>query len=88
MDLFDDLPEPTQTSGPVSAAVTAQPQSTKEEEEEEVEKRLKRKREDAECDKKGEEEVKKFCKEGFHLFHHNVCLLFLLQLKSIWKYDV
>lgn len=64
MDLFDDLPEPTQTSGPVSAVVTAQPQSTKEEEEEEVEKRLKRKREDAECDKKGEEEVKKFCKEG------------------------
>ncbi|XP_049921775.1 integrin-linked kinase-associated serine/threonine phosphatase 2C isoform X1 [Epinephelus moara] len=64
MDLFDDLPEPTQTSGPVSAAVTAQPQSTKEEEEE-VEKRLKRKREDAECDKKeGEEEVKKVCKEG------------------------
>ncbi|XP_033486620.1 integrin-linked kinase-associated serine/threonine phosphatase 2C isoform X2 [Epinephelus lanceolatus] len=61
MDLFDDLPEPTQTSGPVSAVVTAQPQSTKEEEEEEVEKRLKRKREDAECDKKGEEEVKKFC---------------------------
>uniref|UniRef100_UPI0037E9A8EE integrin-linked kinase-associated serine/threonine phosphatase 2C isoform X2 n=1 Tax=Semicossyphus pulcher TaxID=241346 RepID=UPI0037E9A8EE len=72
MDLFDDLPEPTQTSGPVSAA---QPKSTKEEEEEEEEhkeeedKRLKRKREDAEChadknDKKEEEEreeIKKVC---------------------------
>lgn len=64
MDLFDDLPEPTHTSGPVSAAVTARPQPTKEEEQEK-EKRLKRKREDAECyaDKK-EEEVKKVCKEG------------------------
>ncbi|XP_076027141.1 integrin-linked kinase-associated serine/threonine phosphatase 2C isoform X2 [Genypterus blacodes] len=43
MDLFDDLPEPTQTSGPVSA----EPHAHREEEEEE-EKGLKRKREDAE----------------------------------------
>ncbi|KAM4566537.1 integrin-linked kinase-associated serine/threonine phosphatase 2C isoform 1-T1 [Odontesthes bonariensis] len=57
MDLFDDLPEPTQTSGPLS--VTAQPQTTKDEEEEE--KRFKRRREDAEEE---EEEVKKVCKEG------------------------
>ncbi|XP_022594293.1 integrin-linked kinase-associated serine/threonine phosphatase 2C isoform X2 [Seriola dumerili] len=70
MDLFDDLPEPTQTSGPVSAApVTARPQSTKEEEEEEKEeKSIKRKREDAEsCTDKREEdkeergEIKKVC---------------------------
>ncbi|KAM4566538.1 integrin-linked kinase-associated serine/threonine phosphatase 2C isoform 2-T2 [Odontesthes bonariensis] len=54
MDLFDDLPEPTQTSGPLS--VTAQPQTTKDEEEEE--KRFKRRREDAEEE---EEEVKKVC---------------------------
>lgn len=74
MDLFDDLPEPTQTSGPVSAAVKARPQARKEEEKEE--RRLKRKREDAEChtDKKEVEGVlKKVCKEGFQLFHHNVC---------------
>ncbi|XP_031165431.1 integrin-linked kinase-associated serine/threonine phosphatase 2C isoform X2 [Sander lucioperca] len=68
MDLFDDLPEPTQTSGPVPAELTARPQATKEEEEEEaaVEKRLKRKREDAEChadhkEERGGEEVKKVC---------------------------
>ncbi|KAM7398791.1 hypothetical protein PAMP_018101 [Pampus punctatissimus] len=77
MDLFDDLPEPKQTPGPVSAAA-ARPKSTKEEEEDgEVERSLKRKREDAEChtDKKEEmEEIKKVCREGFQLFHHNVCL--------------
>ncbi|XP_070761346.1 integrin-linked kinase-associated serine/threonine phosphatase 2C [Enoplosus armatus] len=53
MDLFDDLPEPTQTS--------------EEKEEEEEEKSLKRKREDAEChtdEKEKEEEIKKVCKEG------------------------
>ncbi|XP_008285442.1 integrin-linked kinase-associated serine/threonine phosphatase 2C-like isoform X2 [Stegastes partitus] len=66
MDLFDDLPEPTQTSAPVSAALTAQPQNTKEEEEEE-EKGLKRKREDAEhhSDRTAREEecgeIKKVC---------------------------
>lgn len=75
MDLFDDLPEPKQNSGPVAAA---RPQSTKEieeEEKEEEEKRLKRKREDGErrADEKEEErgEIKKVCKEGFQLFHHN-----------------
>ncbi|KAG7224454.1 hypothetical protein INR49_015062, partial [Caranx melampygus] len=68
MDLFDDLPEPTHTSGPVSSSlVTAQLQSTKEEEKEE--KSVKRKREDAEScpDKREEEEqgeIKKVCKEG------------------------
>lgn len=68
MDLFDDLPEPKQNSGPVAAA---RPQSTKEieeEEKEEEEKRLKRKREDGErrADEKEEErgEIKKVCKEG------------------------
>nr|XP_046246050.1 integrin-linked kinase-associated serine/threonine phosphatase 2C isoform X2 [Scatophagus argus] len=64
MDLFDDLPEPTQTTAPVSLA---RPQSTEEEEEEEEEKSLKRKREDAECDNKEVEvveaqgEIKKVC---------------------------
>ncbi|XP_034720563.1 integrin-linked kinase-associated serine/threonine phosphatase 2C isoform X2 [Etheostoma cragini] len=65
MDLFDDLPEPTQPSGPVPAELTARPQTTNEEEEE-SEKRLKRKREAAACpaEEKGErggEEVKKVC---------------------------
>ncbi|KAL6104927.1 ilkap [Pungitius sinensis] len=66
MDLFDDLPEPRQTSGPVPSATTAPPQTTTEEEEEEEEdeeekkKRLKRRREDA--DEEGE--VKRVCKEG------------------------
>ncbi|XP_054455896.1 integrin-linked kinase-associated serine/threonine phosphatase 2C isoform X2 [Anoplopoma fimbria] len=59
MDLFDDLPEPTQT-GPVSAAITARPQATTEEEEEDK-KRLKRRREDAHADTKEEGEVKKVC---------------------------
>ncbi|XP_036928795.1 integrin-linked kinase-associated serine/threonine phosphatase 2C isoform X1 [Acanthopagrus latus] len=69
MDLFDDLPEPTQN--PVSAA---RPPSTREEEEEEEEEtRFKRKREDEDedghSDKKDEEEeergeIKKVCKEG------------------------
>ncbi|XP_036928802.1 integrin-linked kinase-associated serine/threonine phosphatase 2C isoform X2 [Acanthopagrus latus] len=66
MDLFDDLPEPTQN--PVSAA---RPPSTREEEEEEEEEtRFKRKREDEDedghSDKKDEEEeergeIKKVC---------------------------
>ncbi|XP_030600544.1 integrin-linked kinase-associated serine/threonine phosphatase 2C isoform X1 [Archocentrus centrarchus] len=70
MDLFDDLPEPTQTSGPVPAALTTPPQTTREEEEEEEEEeenRLKRKRDDAdrkEEEEEKEEEVKKVCKEG------------------------
>ncbi|KAG7240150.1 hypothetical protein INR49_027535 [Caranx melampygus] len=69
MDLFDDLPEPTHTSGPVSSSlVTAQLQSTKEEEKEE--KSVKRKREDAEScpDKREEEEQgksRKFVKKVF-----------------------
>lgn len=59
MDLFDDLPEPTQTSAQVPTA----PKSASKEAEEEG--RLKRKREDDECDgKPGEEEIKKVCKEG------------------------
>ncbi|KAF7658543.1 hypothetical protein LDENG_00011250 [Lucifuga dentata] len=69
MDLFDDLPEPTQTSGPVSASVTARPHTHTEGEEEE--RSLKRKREDAENNdserkEQPEErgEVKKVCKEG------------------------
>ncbi|KAM7412489.1 hypothetical protein PAMA_020052 [Pampus argenteus] len=70
MDLFDDLPEPKQTPGPVSAA--ARPKSTEEDEEEEeeeekeeVERSLKRKREDAECHKKEEkDDIKKVCREG------------------------
>ncbi|XP_077961938.1 integrin-linked kinase-associated serine/threonine phosphatase 2C isoform X4 [Gasterosteus aculeatus] len=60
MDLFDDLPEPRQTSGRVSSATTARPQATTEEEEEEDEeekKRLKRRREDTE----EEGEVKRVC---------------------------
>ncbi|XP_026195282.1 integrin-linked kinase-associated serine/threonine phosphatase 2C isoform X2 [Anabas testudineus] len=62
MDLFDDLPEPTQTSGPVSAAVTAQRQSKDKEEEE---RSVKRKREDADSHaEEKEEEFKKVCKEG------------------------
>ncbi|XP_019964216.1 integrin-linked kinase-associated serine/threonine phosphatase 2C isoform X2 [Paralichthys olivaceus] len=60
MDLFDDLPEPTQPGGPVSASpVTARPQETNEEEEEEEEKeerRVKRKREDAESEAEKKEE--------------------------------
>lgn len=64
MDLFDDLPEPTQTS--------AQPQNTKEEEEEEDEEepRLKRKRDDVDgrCDEAEDQEhrgeIKKVCREG------------------------
>nr|XP_020478349.1 integrin-linked kinase-associated serine/threonine phosphatase 2C isoform X2 [Monopterus albus] len=59
MDLFDDLPEPAQTSGSVSAVVKAQPQSAEEEKEEE--RSAKRKREDAKChaDIKEEEEEEK-----------------------------
>ncbi|XP_041851143.1 integrin-linked kinase-associated serine/threonine phosphatase 2C isoform X3 [Melanotaenia boesemani] len=55
MDLFDDLPEPTQISVPPSAL----PQTTKDDEEE---KTLKRRREDEE-DKEEEEEIKKVCRE-------------------------
>lgn len=70
-------------SGPVSAPVTAEPHTNREEEEEE--KRLKRKREDAEntsdeIEERGE--IKKVCKEGFQLFHHNVCLLLFLSPKN------
>ncbi|XP_063762579.1 integrin-linked kinase-associated serine/threonine phosphatase 2C isoform X2 [Eleginops maclovinus] len=57
MDLFDDLPEPTQP--PVSAAVTARSQHTKEEEE--VERSLKRKRCPANEREELREEVKKVC---------------------------
>ncbi|KAM9318545.1 arf-GAP with coiled-coil, ANK repeat and PH domain-containing protein 2 [Pholidichthys leucotaenia] len=56
MDLFDDLPEPTQTSGPV---LTAQPQNNEEEEN-----GLKRKRDDKTKEKEEQMEVKKVCKEG------------------------
>lgn len=80
MDLFDDLPEPTQTKGPVSAA---SPKSTKEEEHKgEEEKRLKRKLGDADCHNDNNERneaeeqgnIKKLCKEGFLLFHPNASL--------------
>lgn len=65
------------TSSPALAFLIAQvptaPKSASKEAAEEG--RLKRKREDDECDgKPGEEEIKKVCKEGFQLFHHNVCL--------------
>ncbi|XP_069578761.1 integrin-linked kinase-associated serine/threonine phosphatase 2C isoform X1 [Brachyistius frenatus] len=57
MDLFDDLPEPTQTPD--------QPPNTNEEEED---KRLKRKRENSEChsdkQEQEEEEIKRVSKEG------------------------
>lgn len=70
------------SSGPVSAAVKAQPQSTKSKQEEEEERSVKRKREDADshADEKEEKwgEIKKVSKEGFQLFHHNVCLLLFL----------
>ncbi|XP_041797062.1 integrin-linked kinase-associated serine/threonine phosphatase 2C isoform X1 [Chelmon rostratus] len=63
MDLFDDLPEPTQTPAPVSAAQP--PSTTEEEEEEEEERTFKRKRDDAECrSEEKEEEIKKVCREG------------------------
>ncbi|XP_040902347.1 integrin-linked kinase-associated serine/threonine phosphatase 2C isoform X2 [Toxotes jaculatrix] len=63
MDLFDDLPEPTQTGGP-AVVVTARSESAKEDEEEQ--KSVKRKREDEEshADKKEEQErgeIKKVC---------------------------
>ncbi|XP_041663919.1 integrin-linked kinase-associated serine/threonine phosphatase 2C isoform X1 [Cheilinus undulatus] len=70
MDLFEDLPEPTQTKGPVSVA---SPKSTKEEEHKgEEEKRLKRKHGDADCHNDNSErneaeeqgKIKKLCKEG------------------------
>ncbi|XP_042371413.1 integrin-linked kinase-associated serine/threonine phosphatase 2C [Plectropomus leopardus] len=64
MDLFDDLPEPTQTSGPVSAALSARPRAAAPEEASEEERRPKRKRGDAECRDRKEVEVKKVCKEG------------------------
>ncbi|XP_029373335.1 integrin-linked kinase-associated serine/threonine phosphatase 2C isoform X2 [Echeneis naucrates] len=62
MDLFDDLPEPTQTSCSITAApIKAQPQSTKEGEEEE--KGVKRKLDNADSNtaRRGadEEEIKK-----------------------------
>ncbi|XP_019716977.1 integrin-linked kinase-associated serine/threonine phosphatase 2C isoform X1 [Hippocampus comes] len=62
MDLFDDLPEPTQT-GRGSAAITVSPRSAKHIDE----KSVKRKREDVECEvhpKDEEEEIKKVCREG------------------------
>ncbi|XP_061733675.1 integrin-linked kinase-associated serine/threonine phosphatase 2C-like [Nerophis ophidion] len=64
MDLFDDLPEPTQ-AGAVSAGVTVLPPSAKENDKEE--KSVKRKREDEECPavlEEEEEENKKVCREG------------------------
>ncbi|XP_047195554.1 integrin-linked kinase-associated serine/threonine phosphatase 2C isoform X2 [Hippoglossus stenolepis] len=70
MDLFDDLPEPTQPGGPVTAArprAGTEEEEDEKEEEEEEERRAKRKREDAEseADKKEEQgEIKKVCKEG------------------------
>lgn len=65
----------------LAPASAAPPQSTKEEEEDKEENRLKRKREDAESAIKAEEEnecgeMKKVCKEGFQLFHHDVCFPF------------
>nr|XP_057935621.1 integrin-linked kinase-associated serine/threonine phosphatase 2C [Doryrhamphus excisus] len=64
MDLFDDLPEPTQAGQHLSAAVAVLPPSTKEE------KCAKRKREDEECPtvrNEEEEENKKVCREGLPL---------------------
>uniref|UniRef100_A0A1A8JPS7 Integrin-linked kinase-associated serine/threonine phosphatase 2C n=2 Tax=Nothobranchius kuhntae TaxID=321403 RepID=A0A1A8JPS7_NOTKU len=58
MDLFDDLPEPTQTSASLPAAVSAQSRTTHQEEED---KGFKRRREDEEEEKK---EIKKVCREG------------------------
>ncbi|XP_028275604.1 integrin-linked kinase-associated serine/threonine phosphatase 2C-like isoform X2 [Parambassis ranga] len=68
MDLFDDLPEPTQTSGPVSAQDT--------EEEEGEENRLKRKREDAEShsDKRLEEVEEEVEEEEERVEMKKVCL--------------
>lgn len=60
MDLFDDLPEPTQTPAPLSAEAAASPQSKNEDEE----RRLKRKREDVDKEEEGKEEMKKVCREG------------------------
>lgn len=46
---------------------------------------MKRKRDEAH---RKEEEVKKVCKEGLQLFHHNVCLLLFLQSDaSTREYD-
>ncbi|XP_029026845.1 integrin-linked kinase-associated serine/threonine phosphatase 2C isoform X2 [Betta splendens] len=63
MDLFDDLPEPTQTTGPVPVAVIDQPQSTKSGEEDVKSVRRKREHSDGHTDQNEEqpEEIKKVC---------------------------
>lgn len=49
---------------------------------------MKRKRDEAHREEEEEEEVKKVCKEGLQLFHHNVCLLLFLQSDvSTREYD-
>ncbi|KAM4589137.1 integrin-linked kinase-associated serine/threonine phosphatase 2C isoform 1-T1 [Fundulus diaphanus] len=58
MDLFDDLPEPTQTSAP--SAVTVPPPPTAEEEEEEARRLKRRQEEEAET----KDAIKKVCREG------------------------
>ncbi|TKS80577.1 Integrin-linked kinase-associated serine/threonine phosphatase 2C [Collichthys lucidus] len=62
MDLFDDLPEPTQTSAPVPGARPLSTKEEEEEEEEEEERRFKRRRGDGAEEE--QEEVKRVCKEG------------------------
>ncbi|XP_061682580.1 integrin-linked kinase-associated serine/threonine phosphatase 2C [Syngnathoides biaculeatus] len=67
MDLFGDLPEPTQT-GPGTTAVPNSPRPSKGlvSAEDDEKKSVKRKREEAKCDvpRKEEEEIKKVCREG------------------------
>ncbi|XP_061537489.1 LOW QUALITY PROTEIN: integrin-linked kinase-associated serine/threonine phosphatase 2C [Phycodurus eques] len=68
MDLFDDLPEPTQT-GPGSTAVPVSPRTAKDlvDDDDDGKKSVKRKRVDETCDvprNEEEEEIKKVCREG------------------------
>ncbi|XP_016887313.1 integrin-linked kinase-associated serine/threonine phosphatase 2C isoform X2 [Cynoglossus semilaevis] len=67
MDLFDDLPEPTQTSGPPGSGsasqVEAHAQTTKEENEKE-EKSVKRKQQQEEIETEEHGQIKKVCREG------------------------
>lgn len=45
----------------------------------EEDRRFKRRRDDEEeKEEEEEDEIKKVCREGFQLFHHNVCFLPLL----------
>lgn len=77
MDLFGDLPEPTQPSGPAPV----QPNDSKEENHNEADQDGGLKRKKGPDDAEDQEEVKRVCREGFQ--PHNVCP----GSEALWRLD-